>query len=923
MILINRKTESTVEQQLLRTVTVQKIQRNYYPDRNTNMKHYIPYPDGVYTQEELPEVEESYSMTYRTSTSTNGHGDNESPDCQNVGKNAHLISRTTSQTKTQQVKTVTKVVSTRKVQHIGPDGQPMEYSPYDNAPVNSEEYENYPYSTSDIPSNYDTYDSGRPPSPAGQVPPQNYHPDYGNYGRISSPPVEKNCEMYHSQSGQNYAEYGYQRCPPPSLEHGSAHRAMPQVPRIGIDYTQHPCSYEELDSLSPNAADYQGRYKNDQFGYNPYETSPLPQSYLDHRPSYDDHPSNHHPNTHPAATYASPSKEFEGEMLPCDGHINQPHNTTIDENGREMMWRYPDLHEVIEFLNHPNNVIRANAAAYLQHLCYMNDSTKQKTRALGGIPPLIDLLNQDIPEIQKNACGALRNLSFGRQNDENKRAICNSGGIPALIHLLRKTPDSEIRDLVTGVLWNLSSSEDLKRIIIDDCLHVLVNHIIIPHSGWDKNEDQNRMKSHEIHWSTVFRNASGVIRNVSSAGEYARQRLRACEGLVDALLHLVGSAIGKNDIDNKCVENCVCILRNLSYRCQEVEDPEYEKHHLTSLHSSLPIKSVGDNLGCFGANKKKKEIANVDKRKTNSRNATNLSPTSEPVRGMERLWQPEVVQIYLALLSDCSNQATLEAAAGSIQNLAACYWQPSIDIRATVRKEKGLPILIELLKMDEDRVVCAVATALRNLAMDQRNKELIGKHAMRDLIQKLPSSASQQIASDDTIAAILATLNEVIVRNSDFAYTLLEAGGVERLMYIMNQKGRFSSRIIKFTSESLYNLWQHQELREAYRKVGWRECHFINKTSLSRNASSPMNSFNSSLSCPVSSQSGTKYEDKTLPRGQELNSISPGIRIFIIIFLVYKFIYTIQFQKQLNFVRDFTSYHYNLTPNDFKFCTVI
>ena len=87
----------------------------------------------------------------------------------------------------------------------------------------------------------------------------------------------------------------------------------------------------------------------------------------------------------------------------------------------------------------------------------------------------------------------------------------------------------------------------------------------------------------------------------------------------------------------------------------------------------------------------------------------------------------QVVQPYLNLLSNCSNPETLEAAAGAIQNLSACYWQPSIDIRAAVRKEKGLPILVELLRMEVDKVVCAVATALRNLAIDQRNKELIGK----------------------------------------------------------------------------------------------------------------------------------------------------------------------------------------------------
>jgi len=54
--------------------------------------------------------------------------------------------------------------------------------------------------------------------------------------------------------------------------------------------------------------------------------------------------------------------------------------------------------------------------------------------------------------------------------------------------------------------------------------------------------------------------------------------------------------------------------------------------------------------------------------------------------------------------------------------------QFSAYIRAAVRKEKGLPILVELLRMDNDRVVCSVATALRNMALDSRNKELIGAH---------------------------------------------------------------------------------------------------------------------------------------------------------------------------------------------------
>lgn len=294
--------------------------------------------------------------------------------------------------------------------------------------------------------------------------------------------------------------------------------------------------------------------------------------------------------------------------------------TAIGADG--VRWRDPDLHEVIDFLAHPNPMVRANAAAYLQHLCFMDDSMKAKTRALGGVPALVSLLAPELaPELQRNACGALRNLSYGRANDENKRAIRAAGGIGALVRLLRKTPDSEIRELVTSVLWNLSSCEELKRAIIDEALGTLVAAVIIPHSGWDRAQQQqqnsansnsaNPAEANHIYWSTVFRNASGVLRNVSSAGSYARNKLRDVPGLVDSLLYLVRAAIGKNDMDNKSVENCVCVLRNLSYRCQEVVDLNYDKNPpgasssgtsmVTSPSSSVSSSGLAASAGSGGS----------------------------------------------------------------------------------------------------------------------------------------------------------------------------------------------------------------------------------------------------------------------------------------------------------------------------------
>ena len=43
-------------------------------------------------------------------------------------------------------------------------------------------------------------------------------------------------------------------------------------------------------------------------------------------------------------------------------------------------------------------------------------------------------------------------MLFGRQV-----AIKNAGGIPALFQLLEQTRDNDIKELVTGILWNLSS----------------------------------------------------------------------------------------------------------------------------------------------------------------------------------------------------------------------------------------------------------------------------------------------------------------------------------------------------------------------------------------------------------------------------------------------------------------------------------
>uniref|UniRef100_A0A8C9YRP2 ARVCF delta catenin family member b n=1 Tax=Sander lucioperca TaxID=283035 RepID=A0A8C9YRP2_SANLU len=529
-----------------------------------------------------------------------------------------------------------------------------------------------------------------------------------------------------------------------------------------------------------------------------------------------------HPYIH--GMYSAPLAQPErGSMASLD-RMGGRRSPSIDSIRKDPRWRDPDLPEVIAMLGHPIDPVKSNAAAYLQHLCYENDKIKKDVRQLKGIPVLVGLLDHPKSEVHRKACGALRNISYGKDND-NKVAIKNCDGIPALVRLLRKTNDMEVRELITGTLWNLSSYEPLKMVIINHGLQTLTNEVIIPHSGWE-HEPNEDSKPRDAEWTTVFKNTSGCLRNVSSDGAEARRRLRECEGLVDALLHALQSAVGKKDMDNKSVENCVCIMRNLSYHVHK-EVPGAEKFQdpsaLQAPGSAGPQRKKKDDAGCFGG-KKAKGRKNGDNDK--NYDTLDLPKRSEPSKGFELLYQPEVVRLYLSLLTESQNYNTLEAAAGALQNLSAGQWTWSNYIRATVRKEKGLPILVELLRSDSDKVVRAVSIALRNLSIDRRNKDLIGSYAMRDLVSNLPSGQQRPAKNleEDTVVAILNTIHEIVTDSSENARSLAQAQAIEKLVAI-NRTSQ-SARETKAASHVLQTVWSYKELRNALTKDGWNKSHF-------------------------------------------------------------------------------------------------
>uniref|UniRef100_A0A4W5QTN5 ARVCF delta catenin family member b n=1 Tax=Hucho hucho TaxID=62062 RepID=A0A4W5QTN5_9TELE len=769
---------------------------------------------------------------------------------------------TTRRTETKVTKMV-KTVTTRTVRQVplGPDGLPL---PEGSSPLgsytdsidrrylkNGERYITTPQATSTLTRSYnnynDSYSDALPPDAGGsQYGGRHYglHDGYGigdatdNYGSLSRGVNFRPPRYPYAMANSYRPENSYGTLPIRKDDYG--HVAQPQVPMgsssVDLNRSQPERFQPEPYGLEDDRRSL-GPEEEEPYDLEPdYSTASRRQGTL---PELIDE---RHPYIH--GMYPAPLAQPErGSMASLD-RLAGRRSPSIDSIRKDPRWRDPDLQEVIAMLGHPIDPVKSNAAAYLQHLCYENDKIKKDVRQLKGIPVLASLLDHPKAEVHRKACGALRNISYGKDHD-NKVAIKNCDGIPALVRLLRKTNDMEVRELITGTLWNLSSYEPLKMVIINHGLQTMTNEVIIPHSGWE-HEPNEDSKPRDAEWTTVFKNTSGCLRNVSSDGAEARRRLRECEGLVDALLHALQSAVGKKDMDNKSVENCVCIMRNLSYHVHK-EIPGAEKFTdpsvLQAPGSAGPQRKKKDDAGCFGGKK-----AKARKNGENDKNydTLDLPKRTEPTKGFELLYQPEVVRLYLSLLTESQNYNTLEAAAGALQNLSAGQWTWSNYIRATVRKEKGLPILVELLRSDSDKVVRAVAIALRNLSIDRRNKDLIGSYAMRDLVSNLPSGQQRPAKNleEDTVVAILNTIHEIVTDSSENARSLIQAQAIEKLVAI--NKTSQSPREDKAASHVLQTVWSYKDLRNALTKEGWNKSHF------------------QVIGCVVE-HTQTSYDDTTLP----------------------------------------------------------
>uniref|UniRef100_A0A8B9ZBE0 Plakophilin-3 n=1 Tax=Buteo japonicus TaxID=224669 RepID=A0A8B9ZBE0_9AVES len=475
-----------------------------------------------------------------------------------------------------------------------------------------------------------------------------------------------------------------------------------------------------------------------------------------------------------------------------------------------------DLPSAVKYLIASDPNLQVLGAAYLQHKCYSDSNAKKQARSLQAMPKLVKLFNSPNQEVQRHATGAMRNLIY--DNAENKLALVEENGIYELMRTLRE-PDDELRKNVTGILWNLSSSDNLKDRLARDTLEQLTDLVLVPLSGLGGSGVIQQNPSE----AEIFYNSTGFLRNLSSASQQTRQKMRECHGLVDSMIHYVNSSLEVGKSEDKSVENAVCVLRNLSYRLYD-EMPPSSLQRLEGHRRNNSSMVTGELVGCFSPQSKKarEHYLNAD--------IVTFTEVSKDPKGMEWLWNPQIVGIYNRLLQRCElNKHTTEAASGALQNITAGdrRWAGVLS-RLALEQERILNPVLDRVRTADHHQLRSLTGLIRNLSRHARNKDEMSTKVVSHLIEKLPGSIGDKAPPADVIVNIIAVLNNLVVESPMAARDIVYFDGLRKLFYIKKRRDSSDNEKSSRAAASLLgNMWQYTKLHRDFKMKGFRKEDFL------------------------------------------------------------------------------------------------
>ncbi|KAK2842377.1 hypothetical protein Q5P01_012577 [Channa striata] len=475
-----------------------------------------------------------------------------------------------------------------------------------------------------------------------------------------------------------------------------------------------------------------------------------------------------------------------------------------------------DMTNAVQHLRDSDYDLQVLGAAYIQHECYNDNEAKNQVRRLKGIGDLVKLFNSENQEVQRYATGATRNLIY--ENMDNKVALIEEGGIPELVQAL-KDNDDELHKNITGILWNLSSKDNLKEKLAKETLTDLTNRILIP-LGTKEPSDHLSPSEADIFWNTT-----GCLRNLSSVNEKTRQQMRETQGLVDSLVAYINSSLENGKTEDKGLENVVCVLRNLSYQIYS-EMPPSAMMRLEGPTRAQNSKK-GDAIGCF----------TPQSRKTKNTKFQDLSTLSEVARvpkGVEWLWHPQIVGVYSRVLKECEiNGTTREAAAGALQNITAGdkRWA-SVLSQVALEQERILPVLLDNMRTNSDTELRSLTGFLRNLSRHARDKNDMATKVVNNLLLKLPDDGRAKEPSSDVVVNICGILNNLVTASSVAARDIAFFDGMPKLRNIKNDHDNSAGKLkaARAAATVLSNMFQYKKLHKSYKDKGFGRQDFLDIT---------------------------------------------------------------------------------------------
>ncbi|XP_062247255.1 plakophilin-1 [Platichthys flesus] len=468
------------------------------------------------------------------------------------------------------------------------------------------------------------------------------------------------------------------------------------------------------------------------------------------------------------------------------------------------------LKQAVEYLSHPDENFKQCGATFIQHTTFNEERSKEEVLELGGIPPLVKLLESPSPGVGQAAAGALRNLVFKDKN--NKLEVQHCGGIGKALQLLKKTDSTDTQKQITGLLWNLSSTDELKTELTQTALPALTENVVVPFTCWSDNSANNN-----IH-PDVFCNATGCLRNLSCCEKGKRQEMRQCSGLIDSLMSYIQSCVAEDNPDDKSVENCVCILHNLSYQL-EVESPASFAKYCPQIERQ-PESKKSPPIGCFSprSGKVQKEfLFDMDQ----------AMPEDSSASGEKWLCHPKAMKTYLSLLGSSQKDGTLEACCGALRNLTAGNGGGSVAVsRILVQKLGALPHVSPLLKSSCGALQKAAISLMSNMCRVSSVQPTMARQILPDLTSLLSAGPREMGKDDKTISAACNTARTLMLAEPEIGKKVLNEALV-RPLADLSENGSFPKGSTA-ASLLLYNLWNEKSLQGAAKKLGLAKSLFVN-----------------------------------------------------------------------------------------------